>query len=401
MINNIPHPHTSQELNSEFLSNSKGFLLSRVKDSGLRIFEKLYQFNKRYKSTFLSQTTLGILSGAYSRKTVNEEVKFLHDNGFIFKHRRPGKKTCEYFVHEFFFTPQGRSLLKKVFTIFISFQLSLLMSTPRVTQLSLTNITANKKQRASENLAADLDVTSSIYIKKETAAPHMSGSVERIFKLTSSFASTIPTSWYAHGCLSGQLAPLSKNIEESSMFNFTQDQLEQIAQYSQEAIARAATRLRTVTSQGRSPVDPFTWFLAICRNYRPNEEVKEQSPFKKNKNQTPKTGNIRASNNSHSYLRTKDNWIEDHHVVQTPNTRQSTVKRVEGKMEWAINVERTLHDRYLNDNSFAKGAAKFANPHGELIPQSILDEIHHDCDCRRNVTKELSIKVQEAIIKDV
>ena len=118
----------------------------------------------------------------------------------------------------------------------------------------------------------------------------------------------------------------------SSMLNFTQSQLEELSQYSQEALKRATQRLQEVTKKGIAPTDPFKWFSAICRSYRPNEEA--ASPFSKKAAQQPHT-------NAGPYTRP---------TVGPKAIYKSEQRTLETDFEWCSKVEPRLHEFVLSDH---------------------------------------------------
>jgi hypothetical protein len=65
----------------------------------------------------------------------------------------------------------------------------------------------------------------------------------------------------------------------------------------------------------------------------------------------------------------------------------------ESDYEFALNVERVLHRRMLNDETFHKGAARIANPKWKLISleeqEFIMSTIHIECECRQLVDRSI------------
>lgn len=404
MNKGIPTLPTSQVPFSELNPNSIGLIVNNSHPSINATLEYLISRSQIFESLYMRQSTIAHCLG-YGERTIRRSLSYLHSFGLIFKHTRTGKRTCEYFVNAFFFTAPGRLILIIIFSISFLY----VTSEPYGRQYNITNVNENAPR---DILASADDVPVPLFIKKGPEASQDSRGIgfhctppaiadefynqspwhDKVFwaEKPSFISSTeFDAIFYAERiCLSADDNHIPKRNEE--MFNFTKEQCNQIAQYPEDSIKRAMQRVQEEAAKGNTPPNLFQWFLTICRTCKPGEgDAKE----KKN----PETGRAKASTNNNHYLRTKDNWIEGHDVVQTPNTRQSEVKKVESQMEWAINVEKTLHNRYLNDPSFNKAAAMYANPLGEMIPQSIVDDIHTDCQCRSNVDKELNIKIQPAI----
>src|SRR5258706_16134450 len=61
--------------------------------------------------------------------------------------------------------------------------------------------------------------------------------------------------------------------------NFTQEQLQIIAQYPTKAIERAHRRLKQLIEQGRKPENVYQYFMGILRNWKEGEG--EQQPQQK------------------------------------------------------------------------------------------------------------------------
>ena len=331
-----------QESEINFSVSPLGFIGIKVFDSTINIFNLLFSFNLKYKSTYASQSSLGRMAGGYDRRTVNEETEKLHRFGFIFKHKRPGQKTCEYFVNGFFLTSAGRMILIIIFNITFQF----LNSVSHPTQLILTNVTKNEIAEPKFHID-DADVPQFLYKKSSGTAANRTTAItaaggEGVLVFPHAVRNTrqlhsIPpviASEYSHnsfniemleaGCqpvkrlsleemdeifygsrdsevgrsvaflekdlninkqntLNGIIKPDLVNTKDLHMLMFTESEIKQLSIYSEEAIERANQRLAEVTKKGLAPVDTFKWFKTICATWVPGEGAKKQ-------NKTPKAG---------------------------------------------------------------------------------------------------------------
>jgi hypothetical protein len=69
---------------------------------------------------------------------------------------------------------------------------------------------------------------------------------------------------------------------------FTAEQLTTIAQYPKKAVDRAHARLKMMAEEGRSPQNPFTYFMGIVRNYKEGEGERQlHNREQATKNTTP------------------------------------------------------------------------------------------------------------------
>ena len=174
------------------------------------------------------------------------------------------------------------------------------------------------------------------------------------------------------------------------MYNFSEEEMVILKGYPKEALNHANKQMQSMYNAHKPISSPFKWFCSVCDNY-----------LQKQINQTPKTGNapafqqsrLKQQSEDEKYRRTQENWQPGMPVLNHPHNRSATVKTVETVIEWAMNVERNLHDRMLNDPDFHQWAAKYANPEWhKLTPEQQIEgmnEIHIDCTCRDIVDREL------------
>lgn len=341
----------SQALKSNIILDYKGFFRNKLNQSDLSVLKFFLKQSQINNNIAYPHSYIALATGC-PIITVRRAIIRLARHGMI--QSWPGAP-CTYVVNQFFSSKAVLSWLKFFLAGFMAF--SLLRGGDQL--LTLNELNIKKAQAAAPKSAAEL----SCWQVMEMNTRWGFGSVTR------------------SGSWQYQENEAKHPKQDESMFNFTEQQLETIAGYSKEAVARAGKRLQQVTSQGRAPADPYTWFLAICRNYNPTED-QQISPFKpsfKQEQQPP----IQSEPYKRPQTGPKSVYKATHRVL-------------ESDYEFAFNVERILHDRMLNDETSHKDAARYANPKWSRISFQeqcqIMKDVHIDCTCRENIDRSLPIE---------
>jgi len=352
---------TSQVPNIEINPNSLGFIMSNRFPSLQSTFKYLYSRSQVFTSLYMRQDTIARDTG-FERETSNRALKFLHLHGFILKHRRPGKKTCEYFIGAFWMTSAGRLILIIIFHISflcVGFE-------PYVTQLNITNV--NKEILAQPESAAN-DVFVNLFSKKEQNSTAHALSNKPATQLL--YSSAQPPWLYRTEEIGEpnkkrtfeQFEALFFNEREQYMNNFSQEQLVQLSPYSKEVLSYATKMLTKDMAGGKPITNQFAYFKSICE---------------RQKNKTPQAGYAKPT-------------------TRPTSGPQSAYKHVEfiseTDFDFVYNSEKVLHNCMLHDETFHKGAARVENPKWKLITveqqQQVMREIHVDCTCRQLVDRSI------------
>lgn len=148
------------------------------------------------------------------------------------------------------------------------------------------------------------------------------------------------------------------NEEETVMQNFSQDQLEQIAAYPNEAIKAANKALTRELLAGRNISNQFSYFLGVCKS-------------ETDKLRNPQTGNAKPQGSVAS--RPTVEWEAPLLVQETP-------------FEWCMKVEPFLHKYTLEGHPGLRITKPYADAKWlQLTPEEqalLIDLYHHDCTCR-------------------
>lgn len=259
MNKGIPNFLTSQALNEQIILDYIGFLRDRLYESDLQVikfFLTKHQINKnlQYSLDYISLATgIPII-------TVRRAIKRLASFGIIQSWH--GLTSNIYLLNEFF---KQSSVLSRIKRFLIGFMFIGMLSSFRGgdQHLILKDKNLLKQQAAASTITDELSCWQVMELNLKYNGSRFSNG----------------GSWQYQEKEKVTASKTNEHLKgDVGMFNFTEQQLEQIAAYSQEAVARAGKRLKQVTSEGRAPQDPFSWFLAICRSYVPTEE-KPSSPF--------------------------------------------------------------------------------------------------------------------------
>lgn len=339
-MNKVTPSHlTSQVLNTEIISDPIGFLREACFTADQLII-KLFATNlKKHKIFDYSHAYIAKVTGL-SIRTVQRSIKRLIKHGILESIWRP-YNTCIYLLHDFF---KSESLLSKLKWFFVGlFSLSSLVSEGGVRLLILKEVIykcTGTNSVMSNNIAAQ-----DLYLSPAAPWLYSSEKGEPNKKMT----------------FEQFEAQFFK--KEQYMNTFTQDQLQQLAQYPKETLSYATKMLTKDMGAGKTITNQFAYFKSICERH---------------KNKTPEMGKPKATSRP----------------VHGPQSIFKQEERIqETDYEFAYNVERVLHNRMLNDNTFHKGAARIANPKWKLITleeqQFIMSEIHVDCNCRQLVDRSL------------
>jgi len=186
------------------------------------------------------------------------------------------------------------------------------------------------------------------------------------------------------------------------MYNFSEEELLELAEYPKQAIEHANKQMTSMLHQGKSIAHPFKWLLAVCDRW-----VEEQ-------NKTTKTGKTKLipskpRPSTFSAYVEGGKWIPGAAVINNDRNYQTTITHVETDLEFALNYEKAIHKRTLENPEFAKKCARFdKNPIWQkLTPEqqeSIWQQAHGpECSCRRNeqaglIMPDIAKKLAEKII---
>lgn len=299
----IPSNESSQIKFNDISPNSTGFISNNSNLSIKLTLNYLISRSNLFKSLYMRQDTIAESIG-YCKKTVTRAVDYLHIHGFIFKHYRPGKKTCEYFVNTFFFTTAGRLFL------LIIFQISFLCvgSEPYVPQLILTN--ANKNESANPN-GTNSDVSVPNFYKNCTGTNialntnHVKQdlySTQERYELFRTEIKGEPNQKISFD----QFEAIYFPKKESYMNNFTEEQLVQLAQYSKDTLNYATKMFTKDMASGKQMGSQFDYFKSICFRYA---------------SKTPKTGTTKF----HEPVNTKKWQADDEDIRERLNQRKQNI----------------------------------------------------------------------------
>jgi len=164
-------------------------------------------------------------------------------------------------------------------------------------------------------------------------------------------------------------------------FPFTQEQLTQLAEFPKHILEHANKKLAQELLGGKSISNQFGYFLSICRNYKQPQATYTQKA-------TTSEGKPKPSNFTQYVERGK--WIPGARVINNDKYYQTTITHVETDYEFALNFEKAIHQRTIDDPDLARRCAKFdRNPIWSKLSDfdrdSILNQAHtKDCTCRKN-----------------
>ena len=168
------------------------------------------------------------------------------------------------------------------------------------------------------------------------------------------------------------------------MFNFSEEELIELSRYPKQALQHANKEMTKLLHQGKSLSSPFKFCVAVCDRWVADENKK-----------TPQTGRSEASvgkprpSTFRQYVE-GGKWIVGAKVLNGPSGYQTTITHVETDYEFALNYEKAIHKRTLEDPELAARCARFdRNPIWAKLNDFDKDDIWNkahtkDCTCRKN-----------------
>jgi hypothetical protein len=252
-MNDTIQNHQSQH-NQQLSPNPLGFL-SNYPTATVKIYFKLFSIKPYFKVLYPTQSTIAKWT-RYSRKTANESLKQLEEDGLISSDYRHAKSKV-YFLNPIAYTDEYKYKLSAWCQLFY-FSLSLICSKPAQAD-NVTQLTSKEVFILTSTYFGGSDYRGARFVpykKKERVTPK---------------------------------EDMSMTLFPTALPQFNAEQLEQLSQYGQAAFNRAASRLKQKCAEGQPPKDAFTWCLAIARNYTEGEgQPKSYSPsFSKKAAQQP------------------------------------------------------------------------------------------------------------------
>lgn len=188
------------------------------------------------------------------------------------------------------------------------------------------------------------------------------------------------------------------------MLPFNEEQLLKLAEYPKAALEYANKIITKDLHAGKNITNQFGYFEAIVKSFI----KKTTTPNSHSQKTSTSQGKARPSNFT-SYV-VGDKWIPGAEIINNDANYQSSITHVETDLEWALNYEKLIHARTLEDPEFAKRCAKFdRNPIwaklSEVQQIDIWAQAHgDDCTCRKNeaaglimpdIAKKLVEKIQD------
>lgn len=120
------------------------------------------------------------------------------------------------------------------------------------------------------------------------------------------------------------------------MYNFSEEELLELAEYPRQAIEYANKQMTYMLHQGKSISSPFKWLLAVCDRW-----VSEQ-------NKTTKTGKTKLipakpRPSTFSAYVEGGKWLPGAAIINNDRNHQTTIMHVETDQEFALNYEKEIH----------------------------------------------------------
>jgi len=184
------------------------------------------------------------------------------------------------------------------------------------------------------------------------------------------------------------------------MLAFTDEQLQKLTEYPREAVEYANKVITRDLHMGKTLANPFGYFEGIVRSFL----LKQQTTTAR----TPSTPKPKARPSNFTEYVEGSKWVPGAKVINNDANYQTSIFHVETDEEFALNYERQIHQRTLENPELAKRCVKFdRNPIWckltAVQQQSVWNDAHtQDCVCRTNDVAELLMpdiaqKLQEKV----
>ena len=183
------------------------------------------------------------------------------------------------------------------------------------------------------------------------------------------------------------------------MFAFSEEELVEISKYPKLAIEYANKKMGKILLEGGTISAPFKLFCSLAGVFvRDNQSKIAPSTGRAGANQQGKVQQTLSARQAtqkedEKWMRTNGvNFRPGLPVITHPSHYQPTIKIVETDEEFAVNLERTLHDRILA-GTINPNAGTYPNPFWDKLTAEqqyhIKEEIHVGCTCRKYVDDQL------------
>lgn len=379
---NQKSPSVKQNLEENF-SQSADILvmLNKQKENALLLLNKIRNLKYSYKCVYASQEKLAALIGC-SRKTVNGMAQLLENANLIEIERRASTKTHIY--HLTSLVENNERAVSIFFKNFFLFSLILISSKAR-SGADVTQYSFNDKQNTQINTNVETVSRFILASQLQTAPTHGSNYTPPMGCVHMAMPDAAPPEWYQPNAevdftiFSAWLEPAAAVAEikkqpnkESSMYSFSQEELQELGKYPKEAVNLANRRFAYAMQNQKTIRDPFRYYVTVCDGW-----VKDNAAKK-----TPETGMkqvIRPSTGPRSIYKAPERIVPE-----------------ETDYDYSLNVERKLHKMIQVDKdkhgyktaTYPSLKWKFLTPEQQ---QEIMAIAHPDCDCRKNVIAGLRI----------
>lgn len=172
---------------------------------------------------------------------------------------------------------------------------------------------------------------------------------------------------------------------------FTHDQLVELTKYPEDILKHAIATLAK-----KSVDNPFTWVRKVCELELSKRSDNDSQPsFSHSYKKSPTMGKSRASigkprPSTFTEHVSGSKWIPGARIINPQRGFQTDVTYVETDLEFALNYERLIHQRTIDNPTFAAQCSRFdRNPlWHKLSPQEqtiIWEQAHPSpCTCRKN-----------------
>lgn len=167
------------------------------------------------------------------------------------------------------------------------------------------------------------------------------------------------------------------------MLPFTEEQLLKLAEYPKDALEYANKIITKDLHSGKQISNQFGYFEAIVKAFLKKTTTNTRSQKTSTSEGKPKPSNFTQ------YVE-GGKWIPGAAIINNDKYYQTTITHVETDYEFALNFEKAIHQRTLQDPEFAKRCAKFdRNPIWAKLNDFERDDIWNqahtkDCSCRKN-----------------
>lgn len=365
------HSISQQKLSEKPLDIS--LFSEKLTDKEIETLHWILSFNKIYKSMYFSQKFIGSKLRR-AQQTVSGYFNSLDDSNLVIKFHRGRHKTIEYVVNPQLLEQPYLDKLKSFFNDFFKFfTLSLILSSP---------ISAVRRE--------SVQLIKEVYLYNCTSTVQKRTSINEEILLYE-----YDPTWYYQACTCTgctteavpnkkrtllEFEALFKKEQEQYMQAFTEEQLIVLAQYPKASLEYAQKMLTRDMAAGKGITNIFSYFHAICKKHA------EKNP------QTGKTKSSPSRPRPSSFTEYVEGgkWIPGARIINNDRNYQTTITHVETDIEWALNYEKSIHHRTINDPEFAKRSARFdGNPlWNKFSPeqqQDIWIQAHvPSCTCRTN-----------------